>query len=316
MKHTFRTQGTFVARIISEDMQIIPLIDSFLLNCRGKGLAKGTVEFYRKKLEYFARFCHENGVHFITEITPSHIRYFLDLLTENGHNEGGVHAAYRSLKTFMFWYEDEVEPEGWKNPIRKVATPRRSKIILDPVTIETLDAMLDTCERGTFAGDRDRAILLCLFDCGARAQEFLDIDLSDIKITMGEITIRSGKGRKTRTIYIGAKCRKAIRTYIKHRFDRLPALWVREDQEGRLEYWGLRSILVRRATDAGVKTPSLHAFRRGFALNMLRNGVDVYALQRLMGHETLDILKQYLKQTDQDLLLAHRLGSPVDTNMK
>ncbi len=76
---------------------------------------------------------------------------------------------------------------------------------------------------------------------------------------------------------------------------------------------GLRSILRRRADYAGVEAPSPHDFRRAFALAMLRAGVDVLSLQRLMGHSSLAVLQRYVKQTDLDGQRAHAKGSPVES---
>jgi integrase/recombinase XerD len=63
-----------------------------------------------------------------------------------------------------------------------------------------------------------------------------------------------------------------------------------------------------------VKTPGLHAFRRAFALNMLRAGVDIFSLQKLLGYAGLQVLRRYHAQTTEDILKAHRIGSPVDNN--
>jgi integrase/recombinase XerD len=57
---------------------------------------------------------------------------------------------------------------------------------------------------------------------------------------------------------------------------------------------------------------SLQAFHRGFALGCLRSGMDIFALQRLMGHADISILRRYLGQTHEDLLRAHMEHSPVD----
>ncbi|HQN44833.1 MAG TPA: site-specific integrase, partial [Anaerolineaceae bacterium] len=63
---------------------------------------------------------------------------------------------------------------------------------------------------------------------------------------------------------------------------------------------------------AGVEPPSPHDFRRAFALAMLRAGVDVLSLQKLMGHSSLQVLQRYVKQTDLDAQRAHEKGSPVE----
>ena len=113
---------------------------------------------------------------------------------------------------------------------------------------------------------------------------------------------------------IGAKTRKALVSYLKHReaCGDVAPLWVTRDGETRLSYDGTRQVVRRCAKAAGVKEPSLHSFRRLFALTCLRNGVDVYSLQRLMGHSELSVLQRYLAQTEEDLRRAHEKGSPVD----
>jgi len=92
-----------------------------------------------------------------------------------------------------------------------------------------------------------------------------------------------------------------------------PSLWVTDEGE-RLAYSGLRQIVRRRAAKASISEPSLHSFRRAFAINMLLGGVDIYSLQTLMGHADLQVLRRYLKQTTEDIAQAHGLGSPVDNN--
>jgi hypothetical protein len=60
------------------------------------------------------------------------------------------------------------------------------------------------------------------------------------------------------------------------------------------------------------KIPSLHPFRLVFTINMLRAGVDVFSLQKLMGYTDLQVLRRYLAQTTEDIAQAHQRGSPVD----
>jgi integrase/recombinase XerD len=75
-------------------------------------------------------------------------------------------------------------------------------------------------------------------------------------------------------------------------------------------------LLRRYAELVGLKSiPTPHEFRREFSLIMLRNGVDIFALQKLMGHSDLQVLRRYLAQTDQDVQTAHMRGSPVDNNL-
>lgn len=57
---------------------------------------------------------------------------------------------------------------------------------------------------------------------------------------------------------------------------------------------------------------TIHGFRKQFALSMLRNNVDIFSLQKILGHTSLTTLRTYLAQNDDDTKLAHEKGSPVD----
>lgn len=67
---------------------------------------------------------------------------------------------------------------------------------------------------------------------------------------------------------------------------------------------------------AEVAPPACHAFRRAFAINCLRAGMNIYTLKELMGHEDLQVLQRYLKVTDIDTESAHRQFAPVDNLLK
>lgn len=156
------------------------------------------------------------------------------------------------------------------------------------------------------------AILLTLIDTGIRASELLQLDIDDFNPVQGSLLIRHGKGDKTRTVYAGKKARKTIHSYLAHREDDTDALFVSMDTSTRLTYSGLRWIVLNCSKAARIKMRGIHTFRRLYALTMLRNGVDVITLSRLMGHSDLQVLKRYLAQTDDDLREAHIRASPVD----
>jgi integrase/recombinase XerD len=195
--------------------------------------------------------------------------------------------------------------------MHKVKAP---KVVLHPlpgVAIEDVKKLVCSCS--TPQALRDRAILLCLLDTGARASEFLALDVRNIDLITGAVRIEHGKGDKSRTVYLGSTSRKAVRRYLKSRGEMRPnsPIWVTDDGE-RLKFSGLRQIIERCAGRAGVTTPGLHDFRRSFALTMLRNGVDLQTISRLLGHSSLSVTERYLAQEQTDLADGHRRGSPVD----
>ncbi len=208
-------------------------------------------------MKLFLDYCQAHSVEQIGQISATFIRQYMLYLEESGHNPGGRHAAFRSLRAFLNWYEAEAEPDGWSNPIHKIKAPKVPIEPLEPVSQETVASMVKACERGTFTGDRDAAILLCLLDTGARASELLNIDVDDLNQASGTILIRKGKGGKPREVYLGKHSRKMLRKYLKHRTDDCHALWVAHPRFGseRLGYDGLRAIIHRRSVEAKVEEP-------------------------------------------------------------
>lgn len=287
-------------------------ISAFLVDREARGLSPRTVSFYREKLGLLAAYLLEHGIADVPQITPDILRcYLLDL--GRTHNAGGVHAIYRAIRAFLRWWEDEDYLPGWRNPLARVRPPKVPTAPLEPAPLESIQAMLRTCEARTFHGDRDRAIGLALLDTGCRASEFVAVNLGDIDLATGQILVRRGKGAKPRAVFLGKKSRKALLAYLRHRDTEDPSapLWVTR-HGSRLTYAGLREVVRRRARRAGVIEPSLHDFRRAFALACLRKGMDVFSLQRLMGHSDLSVLRRYLAQTTEDTRLAHQQSGPVD----
>ena len=288
-------------------------IDSFLMDCKARNLSKHTLKFYKDYLVSFESYAKSQSVSSVNEIDPAFIRSYLIIFGEK-HNPGGVNAAYRSIRAFLYWVEnEEMMAEEWRNPIKKVDPPEVPEQIIEPVLLEEVDSLIATCKGNSFFDRRDKAIIFFLLDTGVRAQEVCDVNLEDVELNSGKVLVRQGKGRKPRYVFTNRTANKALRAYLRIRNNyQAKALFVSKTME-RLTYDGLRQIIRRRSKLAGLRNePTLHDFRRQFALSMLNNGADIFALQRLMGHKDISILRRYLAQSTEDIRVAHDKGSPVE----
>ncbi len=167
--------------------------------------------------------------------------------------------------------------------------------------------------------NRDQAILLTLLDSGIRASEFSALRVDDFEAKRGKLEIRHGveggaKGGKGRVVYLGKTARHAVWRYLAEREDgeepNAPLFTVRR---GRAFNPGtLRHLIKNTAARAGVKKAYPHKFRHTFAITYLRSGGDVFTLQSLLGHGSLDMVRHYARIAQVDIEQAHRKASPVD----
>jgi site-specific recombinase XerD len=155
-------------------------------------------------------------------------------------------------------------------------------------------------------GWRDRAMLEMLYSTGIRAAELLGLNVADVDFTSQTARV-FGKGEKERLVPIGKTALRLVESYLRGVRPFLasdpkePALWL--DKRGkRLPY----AVLLRRvhahAQRIGLDvTVTPHTFRRSCATEMIRAGANLYHVKDLLGHETLDTLRHYVKLNVNDL---------------
>lgn len=273
------------------------LIKNYLRDCRARRLSPGTVRFYDEKLVYFQNFCNREAIEQVQAVTPDILRAYL--ISVEHHKPGGQHCLYRAVRSLLRWYEAEYEPLGYKNPTHKVKAPRVPEDILEPVPDDVVEMLLDTCKSDWY-GVRDRAIITVLFESGLRSHELIALDVPDFDMVTGDLLIKQGKGRKPRIVFVTRQGKRKVRAWVRLWGKDSGPLFVNRYRD-RFAYDGLREIMQTRAHLLGITPPALHSFRRAFALNCLRNGMDIFTLQRLMGHADLSTLRRYLAQTTEDL---------------
>jgi len=283
-------------------------LQSFLLDCESRRLSPKTLSFYRQQLTPFMAFLDVRKVTALRDLTADHIRIYL--ISRQHLKVSTQHAAARSIRAWLnFCVRDDLLAGS---PMRAVKMPKLDKDLLPAFDKDEVARLLDAC-REVRLPERERAIVLVLLDSGLRASELVALKWADIDAS-GAITVRLGKGRKTRTAYLGAVARKALQKYhnTQHGAGASAPVFVSHMTGGHLTYAGLKQLIERLGDLAEVKNCHPHTFRRTAALTMLRSGMDLVRLAAILGHEDLDTLRRYLKLVPSDLQDAQREHGAVD----
>lgn len=162
-----------------------------------------------------------------------------------------------------------------------------------------IHSLMATCNHDdTPAGVRDGAIIGVLYVCGLRRAELVALDLADCDLKSGRIAIKSGKGRKDRTVYAASGALDAVSDWIIIRGPEPGPLFMPINKGGRisrrrLSAQAIYNILKKRASQAGISDFSPHDFRRTFVGDLLDRGADIAIVQKLAGHASPTTTSRY-----------------------
>lgn len=278
-------------------MEMRLALSIFLLDGRSRQFSPRTIENYNGRLSPWLAWLAEQGISTVETITSTHIRQYLVVRANVGNSPTTVHTEARVLRAFCNF----CVREGWiaDSPMRTIVMPQKPRKILPAVSMADVRKVLKVADL------RETVIVLFLLDTGLRASEFAVLKRTDIDLATGAVQVRSGKGSKDRQVYISAKTIKAIYRYWAQIGDSESAV-LTERREHTLTRDTVRRALSRLGKRSNVNGLTPHALRRTFAIESLRAGMNIYVLQRLMGHEDIETLRQYLPLVESDLLDASR----------
>jgi len=291
------------------------LVDAFLEHLEWeRNLSPATLRAYRREIHSFVAFvASELKLEKPTQATPSTVRAYLAHLHSRGLQPRSVARALAALRTYFRFLVVEGTLEV--TPADAVPHPRdvhRTPEIAERYAIEELlEGFPDTP-----AGHRDRAAMELLYAAGLRVGELVALDLGDVQLGQRVVRVR-GKGRKVRLVPFGRPAAKALEVYLPDRAnwrrgvtDEGEPLFVNQ-RGGRLSDRSIRRQLdraVRLSADLNHLHP--HALRHAFATHLLEAGMDLRAIQELLGHSSLATTQVYTKVDLAHLMTIHRRCHP------
>jgi integrase/recombinase XerC len=279
-----------------------------------RNLSPATLRAYRREVRRaIGFFTDELELTTPETVTPAAVRSWLAALHTSGLSSRSIERALAAARTwFAFLVEEGVIGH---NPAAAVPHVRARRAAPDVVDRHGLAELLDGFP-DTPAGRRDRAVVELLYGAGLRVGELVILDLDDLRQSRRLVRVR-GKGRKERIVPYGRRAEEAITAYLPDRArwrrgsdDRSDPLFVNQ-RGGRLT-----DRSVRRLLDAAVSRTAAthrlhpHALRHAFATHLLEAGMDLRAIQELLGHSSLATTQIYTSVDLARLMAVYRASHP------
>lgn len=298
-----------------------------------QGHSKRTVDEYFLDLRNFFRYLKQSrdpslrnkeldeldimdvDLEFVKNVTLTDIYEYMAYLSrdrvqhQNSQNSGyGLNAASRARKiaTIRSFYKYLTVKAHLlaENPVKDMDSPKLKKTLPKYLTLDQSVQLLDSVHGKN--QERDYCILVLFLNCGLRISELVGLNISDIQ---GEALHILGKGNKMRVVFLNDACQTALEEYLAVR---RPITGQDEDalflssQNERMSRSAVHAMVKKRLSEAGIDASqySSHKLRHTAATLMLRNGVDVRAVQEVLGHEHLNTTEIYTHIDNEDLRVA------------
>ncbi len=302
-----------------------PWVRRFLLEhlVADRNLSRNTQVSYRDTLTLFLPFIGKQTTLAVDRlevdhITPDRIRAFLAYLEGERHcsiiTRNQRLAAIRSLAYFIGAHAPE--HLAWCTEVRAIPFKKAAKRVIDYLDKPEMEALLQAPDQNTGLGRRDHAMLLFMYNSGARADEVAGLCLRNLQLGTSPSVRILGKGNKWRVCPLWPMTSEALQPLVHGRDDGEHVFLGRTGEP--ITRFGIHRLVTGYAMQAGAKVETMHnkrisphTIRHTTAVHLLRAGVDINTIRAWLGHVSLDTTNIY---AEVDLEMKAKALAKVDVS--
>lgn len=299
-------------------------IEQFLIDQELKGNSEKTIKYYRQNLNVFASFIGEEK--HVIDIKLTDLKQYLYYIKNKepyvGHpfkpkvvkplSTVTIQTYARAIRCFAKWlYKEEYIA---KDISLHFSLPKAQKTVVDILEDEEIKIIFKCFRTNTEIGLRNACLFSLMLDCGLRRTEAIRVKISNVNIAGGYIKVL-GKGNKERIVPIGLSVKKLLLKYMYgHRsIGMVDNEYLFIDTEFKpMSESALKQIFNRLRKRTKIKRLHAHLLRHTFATKYLINGGDLFSLQIILGHTSLEMVRKYAHLASAYLIKSHKNFSPLD----
>jgi integrase/recombinase XerD len=289
------------------------LLDSFVDHLwLEDGLARNTLESYRRDLALFAHWLWSEQAKLLNQADQGDLQQYLAFRFPTSKPRS-VSRLIASLRRFYRYglREGRISVD----PTLLIDTPKLPRSLPKSLNEDEVVALLNAPDIAQAIGLRDRAMLETLYACGLRVSELVGLRYTEVSLNEGVVRV-TGKGSKTRLVPLGEESVDWLLRYTREGRPQIlqqrvsDSLFVTQRGEAmtRQAFWYL---IKRYALQAGIHKPlSPHVLRYAFATHLLNHGADLRVVQMLLGHSDISTTQIYTHVARERLKQLHAMHHP------
>lgn len=281
----------------------------FITTKKAMNLSARTILFYENCYRYFTDFCPVNTL--AEDISRETIIQYLSYINDHKPhvNDQTIDSYMRGTKPFIKFLIESGYTKSFNFP-----TVKKSEPLKETYTDEQLDKLLvkPDMSKCNFSEYRDWVIICHILATGNREGTICNIRNCDVDFANHEINLRVVKNRKAYIVPISSKYERILKEYMRYRGGKPEDYLFCSAYQDQLTGPALQNSIQKYNHKRGVTKTSVHAFRHTFAKKWVMNGGDIFRLQQMLGHSSLDMVKKYVAMFREDLKKDFDEFSPLD----
>ncbi|RPF54795.1 tyrosine-type recombinase/integrase [Abyssicoccus albus] len=312
VRKEYRAKATLEDAKLSKDITFDEAVEAFIVDRKRKGCSQGTIDYYEQHLStYKKRYIQMYDEHPPRRILRRHIDDFIHFGTKVlGNKKSSIHTSLRAVKAYCtFLVKSDIEDV---NPFDKIPIPKDRHKEIETFSDKQLATLLRMPNLETFVGFRDFVMIQTFLDTGIRLTELLALELDDIYFSDKYLAIR-GKNGRVRHVPFSEELQPLIRKWLRIRGDvETEVVFITEFNKP-LKKRSVQNRFEKYGKMAGITNVrvSPHTCRHTFAKMYVKSGGNIFALQDILGHQTLDMVRVYVNLFSGELYNDHRKRNPL-----
>lgn len=275
------------------------LFKEFNLHCKARNLSPKTIEFYYFCWQPFNHFLEEQNIE-LQDINLTMINaYIVYLREDNTKNDISISTRIRGIRTILYYFMKQSYISSFS-----ITVPKAEKVIKETYTDRELEILLKKPEKNAdFTEYRNWVVSNFLLATGVRSRTLVNIRNRDIDLDNQLVKLATTKAKKQQIIPLSNTLCKILSEYIKHRKGELDDYLFCTWWGGQMLPTGLNQAIREYNLRRGVTKTSIHLYRHTFAKKWILNGGDIFTLQKLLGHSSLEMVKNYFNKRCKDIII-------------
>lgn len=280
------------------EMSVEKVLKLFLNHSKAKNLSKRTISYYERRFSRFIEFLEIHEIKKIGQVNNQVVTGFILYLQNRIDNPISINTVLRAVRAVLYYamkldYLDEFKIQMLKTPdkVKETYTDDELKILLEKPNLKNCD----------FVEYRTWVMINWLLSTGNRIRTARNVRIKDIDFNESVVLLRTVKNRKQQIIPLTKKMLNILTEYLQYRGGKPDDFLFSSVYQEKLSTNAVVKAMSRYNKSRGIDKTSSHLFRHTFAKLWIKNGGDIFRLQKILGHSSLDMVKNYVNMFSADL---------------